>query len=60
MVSDYFTATPEMKAPVDMAAAGNYVPFQVQVNSPSLQVTEVPVEEQGGSDAQHEQKVLIH
>ncbi|KAK4777881.1 hypothetical protein SAY87_018068 [Trapa incisa] len=57
MVSDYFTATPEMKTPVDMAAAGNYVPFQVQANSSSLQVTEVPVEEeQGGSDAPHEQK----
>ncbi|KAK4762376.1 hypothetical protein SAY86_008144 [Trapa natans] len=56
MVSDYFTATPEMKTTVDMAAAGNYVPFQVQANSSSLQVTEVPVEEQGGPDAPHEQK----
>ncbi|OWM89581.1 hypothetical protein CDL15_Pgr024329 [Punica granatum] len=56
MVSDYFTATPEMKAPVDVAAAGNYAPFQVQVNGSSLQVTEVPVQEQGSSDAEHEQK----
>ncbi|KAG6766439.1 hypothetical protein POTOM_030521 [Populus tomentosa] len=30
MASDYFTTTPEIKAPVEMAAAaGNYVPFQV-------------------------------
>ncbi|KAF3431394.1 hypothetical protein FNV43_RR26125 [Rhamnella rubrinervis] len=32
MASDYFTTTPEIKAPVEVAAAaaaGNYVPFQV-------------------------------
>uniref|UniRef100_A0A2P2K7R0 Uncharacterized protein MANES_05G095400 n=1 Tax=Rhizophora mucronata TaxID=61149 RepID=A0A2P2K7R0_RHIMU len=31
MASDYFTTTPEIKAPVEMAAAANYVPFQVPV-----------------------------
>lgn len=60
MVSDYFTATPEMKAPVDVAAAGNYAPFQVQVDSSSLQVTQMPVEEEGSSDAPYEEKVLMH
>lgn len=34
MASDYFTTTPEMKAPVEVAAAaGNYVPFQVPIHS---------------------------
>ncbi|XP_059446013.1 uncharacterized protein LOC132177631 [Corylus avellana] len=28
MASDYFTTTPEMKAPVEVAAAGNYASFQ--------------------------------
>lgn len=31
MASDYFTTTPEMKAPVEVAAAGNYASFQVPV-----------------------------
>lgn len=33
MASDYFTITPEMKAPEEMAAAagGNFAPFQVRV-----------------------------
>lgn len=51
MASDYFTTTPEMKAPVDMAAAaasGNYAPFQVPVTGP------VQVESQ---EPQYEQKV---
>lgn len=32
MSSDYFTITPEMKAPEEMAAAagGNFAPFQVR------------------------------
>ncbi|CAK7332803.1 unnamed protein product [Dovyalis caffra] len=35
MASDYFTTTPEMKAPVEVAAAaGNYVPFQVPFSVP--------------------------
>lgn len=34
MASDYITTTPEMKAPVDVAAAaGNYAPFQVPVSA---------------------------
>ncbi|GMN70984.1 hypothetical protein TIFTF001_053931 [Ficus carica] len=36
MSSDYFTTTPEMKAPVEVAAAaaaGNYAPFQVPIYS---------------------------
>ncbi|GMN70994.1 hypothetical protein TIFTF001_053933 [Ficus carica] len=36
MSSDYFTTTPEMKAPVEVAAAaaaGNYAPFQVPIHS---------------------------
>ncbi|KAL3824184.1 hypothetical protein ACJIZ3_020213 [Penstemon smallii] len=32
MASDYFTTTPEIKAPVDVAAAGNYTSFQMPVN----------------------------
>ncbi|KAM7484318.1 hypothetical protein LguiA_000327 [Lonicera macranthoides] len=32
MGSDYFTTTPEIKAPVDYAAAGNYGSFQVPVD----------------------------
>ncbi|XP_027362350.1 uncharacterized protein LOC113869970 isoform X3 [Abrus precatorius] len=42
MSSDYFTTTPEMKAPVEVAAAaasGNYVPFHVPVHG-----SVVPVE----------------
>lgn len=49
MVSDYFTTTPEMKAPVDMAAAassGNYAPFQVPVTSPVQVESEEPQYEQ--------------
>lgn len=33
MASDYFTTTPEMKAPVEVAAAaGNYTSYQVPVD----------------------------
>ncbi|KAJ8773774.1 hypothetical protein K2173_006424 [Erythroxylum novogranatense] len=48
MASDYFTTTPEMKAPVEVAAAaaaGNYAPFQVQVSVPSVPAHGIPVEE---------------
>ncbi|KDP21243.1 hypothetical protein JCGZ_21714 [Jatropha curcas] len=40
MASDYFTTTPEMKAPVEVAAAaGNYASFQVPVHRiPSVSV----------------------
>ncbi|KAK3442416.1 hypothetical protein EUGRSUZ_B02587 [Eucalyptus grandis] len=58
MASDYFTTTPEMKAPVDMAAAaasGNYVPFQVPVTVPVQVESEEPQYEQkeeAGTDFQ--------
>ncbi|RVW31280.1 hypothetical protein CK203_100345 [Vitis vinifera] len=45
MASDYFTTTPEMKAPVEVAAAaaaGNYVSFQVPLHS-----SVVPVQVEG-------------
>ncbi|KAJ9709179.1 hypothetical protein PVL29_000913 [Vitis rotundifolia] len=53
MASDYFTTTPEMKAPVEVAAAaaaGNYVSFQVPLHS-----SVVPVQVEG-SFAQYQQK----
>ena len=55
MASDYFTTTPEMKAPVEVAAAaaaGNYASFQVPV----------PVHVEGGSDSglEYQQKVKCH
>ncbi|WJZ81002.1 hypothetical protein VitviT2T_000865 [Vitis vinifera] len=53
MASDYFTTTPEMKAPVEVAAAaaaGNYVSFQVPLHS-----SVVPVQVEG-SIAQYQQK----
>ncbi|XP_030511268.1 uncharacterized protein LOC115757652 isoform X2 [Rhodamnia argentea] len=49
IASDYFTTTPEMKAPVDMAAAaasGNYAPFQVPVTAPVQVESEEPQYEQ--------------
>ncbi|KAJ6719505.1 GLYCINE-RICH PROTEIN [Salix purpurea] len=52
MASDYFTTTPEMKAPVEVAAAaGNYVPFQVPFSVP-VQVDD--------SVAQYQPKGLNH
>lgn len=50
MSSEYFTTTPEMKAPVEVAAAaaGNYGSFQVPVHG-----SEVSVEVEG-SDSQPE------
>ena len=56
MASDYFTTTPEMKAPVEVAAAaaaGNYVSFQVPLHS-----SVVPVQVEG-SIAQYQQKVKL-
>ncbi|KAF2302426.1 hypothetical protein GH714_036291 [Hevea brasiliensis] len=47
MASDYFTTTPEMKAPVEVAAAaaaGNYASFQVPVHRVPMSV---PVQVQG-------------
>lgn len=43
MASDYFTTTPEIKAPVEVAAAaGNYTSFQGPVHPVS---TTIPVED---------------
>uniref|UniRef100_A0A5B6Z9Z4 Glycine-rich protein n=1 Tax=Davidia involucrata TaxID=16924 RepID=A0A5B6Z9Z4_DAVIN len=57
MASDYFTTTPEMKAPVEVAAAaaaGNYASFQVPVHG-SVVPVDVPVEVEG-SDVEYQQK----
>ena len=52
MASDYFTTTPEMKAPVEVAAAaGSYGSFQVPAHG---SVMPVQVE---GSVVQYQQKV---
>lgn len=58
LATDYFTTTPEMKAPVEVvaaAAAGNYVPFQVSV--PGVPVS-VPVQVEGSAE-QYLQKVQV-
>lgn len=56
MLSDYFTATPEMRAPVEVAtAAGGYGSFQVPVHSSMLPV-DVPVQVEG-SVVQYEQRI---
>lgn len=52
MGSDYFTTTPEIKAPVDYAAAGNYGSFQVPVDVQGQ--VEVPNVEH------HQQEVKIY
>lgn len=57
MASDYFTATPEIKAAVEVAAAvGNYTSFQVPVHGSVIPQVgfSVPVE---GSAAEYEQEV---
>ncbi|KAK9276037.1 hypothetical protein L1049_005568 [Liquidambar formosana] len=55
MSSDYFTTTPEMKAPVEVAAAaGNYASFQVPVHGSMVPVT-VPVQVEG-SVGQYQQE----
>ncbi len=55
MASDYYTTTPEMKAPVEVAAAaaGNYASFQVPVH-PSMPVT-LSVDAEGPS-GEYQQK----
>ncbi|KAJ0094327.1 hypothetical protein Patl1_16308 [Pistacia atlantica] len=54
MGSDYFTTTPEMKAPVEMAAAANYGSFQMPVHGSVVPVS-VPVQVEG-SAVQYEEK----
>ncbi|KAH8499931.1 hypothetical protein H0E87_015245 [Populus deltoides] len=57
MASDYFTTTPEIKAPVEMAAAaGNYVPFQVpfSVHMDEDSVAQYQAKEQETEKIQHE------
>ncbi|KAK0573092.1 hypothetical protein LWI29_002868 [Acer saccharum] len=53
MVSDYFTTTPEMKAPGEMAAAANYGSFQLPVHS--VAPVQVPVQVEG-SAVQYQEK----
>lgn len=54
MASDYFTTTPEMKGPVEVAAAaGNYTSFQVPVHG-----SVVPVQVEGLAAA-YEQEVMF-
>ncbi|KAL8532560.1 hypothetical protein ACS0TY_008955 [Phlomoides rotata] len=56
MASEYFTTTPEIKAPVDVAAAaGNYNSFQVPVHGPMIPPVSstIPVE---GSDTGYQQE----
>lgn len=55
MASDYFTTTPEMKAPVEVAAAaaaGNYASFQVPITTPTQVDGSV-------TEFQHEVKLYI-
>ncbi|XP_050236094.1 uncharacterized protein LOC126686106 [Mercurialis annua] len=55
MASDYFTTTPEMKAPVEVAAAaaaGNYVTFQAPVHGAVPMSASVPAE---GSNEQDQE-----
>ncbi|KAJ6903995.1 hypothetical protein NC651_021223 [Populus alba x Populus x berolinensis] len=57
MASDYFTTTPEIKAPVEMAAAaGNYVPFQVPFSAHMDEdsVAQYQPKEQETENIQHE------
>ncbi|KAJ4711245.1 glycine-rich protein [Melia azedarach] len=57
MVSDYFITTPEMKAPVEMAAAANYASFQVPVQGSVVPVA-VPVQMEG-SAVQYQEQLLF-
>ncbi|CAA2969173.1 Hypothetical predicted protein [Olea europaea subsp. europaea] len=53
MASDYFTTTPEMKGPVEVAAAaGNYTSFQVPVHG-----SVVPVQVEGLAAAYEQEEV---
>lgn len=55
MASDYFTTTPEIKAPVEVAAAGNYT-FQVPpVHGSVIPPVSMPVPVEGsGTEFQQE------
>ncbi|XP_042482469.1 uncharacterized protein LOC122062866 [Macadamia integrifolia] len=55
LASDYFTTTPEMKAPVEVvAAAGKYVPSQVPVQDSTV-TSPVPIQVEGAY-ANYQQK----
>lgn len=59
MASEYFTTTPEIKAPVDVAAAaGNYTSFQVPVHGSMVSPVSstIPVEH---SDTEYQQEVQL-
>lgn len=48
MASDYYTTTPEIKAPVEVAAAaGNYTSFQVPVHGSMIPPVSMPVPVEG-------------
>ncbi|KAF8378383.1 hypothetical protein HHK36_029722 [Tetracentron sinense] len=58
LASDYFTTTPEMKAPVEVvAAAGRFAPCQVPVDNSTVPFSE-PVQEQDAF-AHYQQKVAL-
>lgn len=58
MASDYFTTTPEIKAPVEVAAAaGNYT-FQVPVHASMIPPVSMPVSVEG-SGAEFQQQVKL-
>lgn len=57
MASDYFTTTPEIKAPVEVAAAaGNFTSFQVPVHGSMIPPVSVPVPVEG-SAVEYQQEV---
>ncbi|KAH6763161.1 glycine-rich protein [Perilla frutescens var. hirtella] len=58
MASDYFTTTPEIRAPVEVAAAaGNYTSFQVPVHGSMIPPVSMPVPVEGsGAEFQHEEE----
>lgn len=61
MASDYFTTTPEIKAPVEVAAAaGNYT-FQVPVHVSMIPQVSMPVsvEGSGAEFAEFQQQVKL-
>lgn len=62
MASDYYTTTPEIKAPVEVAAAaGNYTSFQVPVHGSMIPPVSMPVPVEGsGAEFQPEVKSSIH
>ncbi|KAL5976669.1 hypothetical protein ACLOJK_021002 [Asimina triloba] len=55
LASDYFTTTPEMKAPVDVAAAaGKYAPNQVAVQESAEPASEAQVEDSFVGQFEHQ------